>query len=162
MNHKIHKLKPFWQKSTIASFGVTATSHVRSDLAKRQKGTPTSYIYYFDNNSLYPSVMAVFPLPAFGIRWMSQFEIQRFDVMSVSSDSNSGYILICDIKYPDELHDLHYANLMCPESQLIGQEDISQYTCDLAASCNITMVNVNAPVVATTSWWLHFTAPVVA
>ena len=27
---------------------------------------------------------------------------------------------------------------------------------------NITLVNVNAPVVATTSWWLHFTAPVVA
>ena len=24
------------------------------------------------------------------------------------------------------------------------------------------LVNVNAPVVATTSWWLHFTAPVVA
>ena len=27
---------------------------------------------------------------------------------------------------------------------------------------NITLVNVNAPVVATTSWWLHFTAQVVA
>ena len=26
----------------------------------------------------------------------------------------------------------------------------------------VTLVNVNAPVVATTSWWLHFTAPVVA
>ena len=25
-----------------------------------------------------------------------------------------------------------------------------------------TLVNVNATVVATTSWWLHFTAPVVA
>ena len=25
-----------------------------------------------------------------------------------------------------------------------------------------TLVNVNAPVVATTSWWLHFTATVVA
>ena len=25
-----------------------------------------------------------------------------------------------------------------------------------------TLVNVNAPVVATASWWLHFTAPVVA
>ena len=26
----------------------------------------------------------------------------------------------------------------------------------------ITLVNVNAPVVATTSWWLHFSEPVVA
>ena len=25
-----------------------------------------------------------------------------------------------------------------------------------------TLVNVNAPMVATTSWWLHFSAPVVA
>ena len=29
-------------------------------------------------------------------------------------------------------------------------------------STRITLVNVNAPVVATTSWWLHFSAPVVA
>ena len=27
---------------------------------------------------------------------------------------------------------------------------------------NSTLVNVNAPVVATTSWWLHFSAQVVA
>ena len=27
---------------------------------------------------------------------------------------------------------------------------------------SITLVNVNAPVVATTSWWLHFSAQVVA
>ena len=27
---------------------------------------------------------------------------------------------------------------------------------------SFTLVNVNAPVVATTSWWLHFSAPVVA
>ena len=26
----------------------------------------------------------------------------------------------------------------------------------------VTLVNVNVPVVATTSWWLHFTARVVA
>ena len=26
----------------------------------------------------------------------------------------------------------------------------------------LTLVNVNAPVVATTSWWLHFSAPVAA
>ena len=29
-------------------------------------------------------------------------------------------------------------------------------------NARLTLVNVNAPVVATTSWWLHFTAPVVA
>ena len=102
-------------------------------------GKPTSYIYYLDYNSLYPSVMADFPLPTFGFRWMSEFEIERFDVMSVPADSNSGYILICDIKYPDDLHDLHDAYPMCPESRLIGEEDVSQYTRDLAASCNMTL-----------------------
>ena len=30
------------------------------------------------------------------------------------------------------------------------------------ANSTITLVNVNAPVVATTSWWLHFSAQVVA
>ena len=79
-------------------------------------GKPTSYFYYLDYNSLYPSVMADFPLPMFGFRWMSEFEMERFDVMSIQADSNSGYILICIIKCPDDLHDHHDAYPMCPES----------------------------------------------
>ena len=39
---------------------------------------------------------------------------------------------------------------------LSGKLDIKRY------SPSITLVNVNAPVVATTSWWLHCSAPVVA
>ena len=35
------------------------------------------------------------------------------------------------------------------------------FYCVMSFSC-ITLVNVNAPVVAITSWWLHFSAQVVA
>ena len=34
--------------------------------------------------------------------------------------------------------------------------------CVISESCYYTLVNVNAPVVAKKSWWLHFSAPVVA
>ena len=36
------------------------------------------------------------------------------------------------------------------------------YISQLIRFARVTLVNVNAPVVATTSWWLHFLAPVVA
>ena len=51
------------------------------------------------------------------------------------------------------------------------QSEIGHCSCDSAKfkapadfshHAIFTLVNVNAPVVATTSWWLHFTAPVVA
>ena len=39
---------------------------------------------------------------------------------------------------------------------------VRNLTLDALKIYSITMVNVSAPVVATTSWWLHFSAQVVA
>ena len=100
---------------------------------------PTSYIYFLDFNSLYPSVMADFRLPTYGFKWLSQFEIERFDVMGIAADSDTGYILVCDLEYPDELHDMHDPFPLCPENVIIGEEDVSQYTKELAAACKINL-----------------------
>ena len=40
--------------------------------------------------------------------------------------------------------------------------DTAMVTSRVPQGTVLTLVNVNAPVVATTSWWLHFSAPVVA
>ena len=100
---------------------------------------PTSYIYYFDFNSLYPSVMADYPLPTYGFRWLSDFEVENFDPRAVPADSDTGYILVCDIEYPESLHDIHDAFPLCPENTVIGEDDVSQYTRDLAESCNLKL-----------------------
>ena len=83
--------------------------------------------------------MADFRLPTYGFKWLSQFEIERFDVMSVPADSDTGYILVCDIEYPDELHDFHDRFPMAPENVVIGEEDVSPYTKDLAAACKVNL-----------------------
>ena len=63
---------------------------------------------------------------------------------------------------------LVYKPLVCHILKYINHYsciDIYSYSClnPLSNEGNsITLVNVNAPVVATTSWWLHFSAPVVA
>lgn len=102
-------------------------------------GNPTSFIYFLDFNSLYPSVMSEFLLPTYGFRWLSDFEIDRLEIMTIPADSDTGYILVCDIEYPDHLHDLHDAFPMCPENILVGEEDVSQYTKELAAECKVNL-----------------------
>ena len=46
-------------------------------------------------------------LPTFGFTWLSVGEIERFDLMSIAPDSDHGYIIECDLDYPEELHDAH-------------------------------------------------------
>ena len=40
-------------------------------------------------------------------KWLSQNEIDKFDVNSISEDSSDGCILVVDLKYPAEFHYLH-------------------------------------------------------
>ena len=100
---------------------------------------PTSYIYFLDFNSLYPSIMADFRVPTYDFKWLSQFEIERFHVMSVPAESDMGYILVCDIGYPEELHDFHDSFPMAPENVVIGEEDASPYTKELAAPYKVNL-----------------------
>ena len=100
---------------------------------------PKSFMYFLDFNSLYPSVMSEFRLPTHGFRWLSDYEIDRLDIMNIPTDSDTGYILVCDIDYPDGLHDLHDAFPMCPKNIVVGEDDVSPYTKELAAECNVKL-----------------------
>ena len=76
-------------------------------------------------------------LPIFGFRWLSDREIERFDPMSVAPDSDHGYIIECDLYYPEELHDAHDSYPLAPEHIRIKPEDLSDYTKNLAEQCGI-------------------------
>ena len=44
-------------------------------------------------------------LPYGRFKWLKN--IEKFDIMSISGKSSTGYFLEVDLKYPDELHELH-------------------------------------------------------
>ena len=62
-------------------------------------------VMYWDANNLYGYAM-IQDLPYFGIKWLSDKEINNFD-LNISKNSPIWYILKCDLKYPKKLHDLH-------------------------------------------------------
>jgi len=71
----------------------------------------STYLMYFDVNNLYGWAMSE-SLPYGEFQWVD--DIERFDVMSVSSDSIIGYILKVDLAYPQSVYDAHADLPFCP------------------------------------------------
>ena len=46
-------------------------------------------------------------LPYGGSKWLSQEEIDEFDISKISENNSKEYILEVDLEYHNELHDLH-------------------------------------------------------
>ena len=64
-------------------------------------------------------------LPYSGFKWLSQKEINRFDVNSISKNSSGGYILEVDLEYPDKLHEVHNDYPLAPEKLEISHNMLS-------------------------------------
>jgi hypothetical protein len=58
------------------------------------------------------------------LHFLTDEEIQSFDLQKVASDSKEGYILEVDLEYPSHLHDVHNCHPLAPEHQLIQDEDL--------------------------------------
>ncbi|GFY64856.1 uncharacterized protein TNIN_320981 [Trichonephila inaurata madagascariensis] len=69
--------------------------------------SPSKFIISLDVNSLYGTSMAFYNLLESEFRFLNEEEIDKFNLMSVYSDSNIGYILEVDLFYPPELHSKH-------------------------------------------------------
>ena len=59
----------------------------------------TSYVMYPDANNLYGWAMSQ-PLPTGEFDWLTEEEISNLDIMQIPDDSEEGYILEVDLKYP--------------------------------------------------------------
>ena len=89
--------------------------------------TPKSiFIMYWDANNLYVWAM-IQHLPWGEFKWLSEKEINKFWLVSVSENSSTGYILEVDLEYPDELHDLHNDYPLAPEKLEVSQDMLSKY-----------------------------------
>ena len=82
------------------------------------------------SNSLYGAAMR-HKLPTSDHRWLSKEEVENFDLSKISINSNKGYVLEVDLKYPDHLHMKHNSYPVCSEHITIPESDLSPY----AKSC---------------------------
>jgi len=82
---------------------------------------PTSYITYLDANNLNGDAMNN-PLPVGKFQFLSQTEIDHFDLMSIPPDCDTGYIIECDLIYPDYLHPMHSDYPLAPEHLTVNVE----------------------------------------
>ena len=86
----------------------------------------------------------------------SKILIKKFLALSLS---DVGFIMLMNVKMPTIVGIL---TLMSRINFMLSGIEYENSFITSAPDYLITLVNVNAPVVATMSWWLHFSAPVVA
>ena len=80
-----------------------------------------SYIQYLDANNLYGWAMSQ-KLPVNGFKWIKDVtEIDEKFINNYDEDSDKGYILEVDVKYPRKLHDLHSHSLFLSKRMKIDK-----------------------------------------
>lgn len=67
-------------------------------------------------------------LPVGGLRWLSRKEMSRFNIETVDLNGDTGYILECDLLYPENLHKSHSNLPLAPELLEVGYKDLSPYS----------------------------------
>ena len=67
-------------------------------------------------------------MPVGNYRWLKQTEIDQLDFSSMTDFQDTGYIVQCDISYPEKLHQSHNSLPLCPEHKTITEKDLSPYS----------------------------------
>jgi hypothetical protein len=76
---------------------------------------PNKYIAIWDANNLYGKAMSE-KLPTGNYTWLIANQINSFDIRKISENSDTGYIIECNLEYPIELHETHNAYPLAPEN----------------------------------------------
>ena len=99
----------------------------------------STYISYLDINNLYSWAMSEY-LPHEWFKWIKN--VDEFDVMSISEKSLIGYFLEVDLKYPDELHELHNDCPLAPKKLAVCSDMLSRYCKRIAEKYEIKVGDV--------------------
>ena len=98
---------------------------------------PSKYIMYLDANNVYGWAMIQY-LPTGGFRWMTEKQINKIDLAKYKEDIEKGFILEVDLKYPEELHDLHNDYPLGPEKVKVTNKILSKYCKKISDKYNIS------------------------
>ena len=107
-----------------------------SYISKRySKGDENTDIMYWHASNLHAWTM-IQDLPYNGFKFLSQKEINSFDLDSVCKNSSGnlhsiGYILEVDLEYCKELHNSHSDYPLCPEKIEVNSDMLSKYYKDI-------------------------------
>ena len=102
----------------------------------------SKFIMYLDANNLYGWAMSQY-LPYSKFKWLSEKQINRFCLDSISENSSVGYITEVDIEYPSELHDLHNDYQLVPEKLETSKGILSKYCFNIANKYKVKAGGVN-------------------
>ena len=95
------------------------------------KNDDNNTIMYWDGHNLYGWAI-IQPLLVSDFKFLSEKEINRFNLDSIDENSSMGYILECDLEYCKELHDLHNDYPLCPEKIEVSSDMLSKYCSNIA------------------------------
>ena len=88
-------------------------------------------------NNLYGHAMSQY-LPYANFKWVKNIDKIKQKLMNIKSNSSTGYILEVDLKYLQELHDIHNDYPLAPEKIKIPKEWLSDYSLEIVNAHNIT------------------------
>ena len=112
----------FIEKGMRGGISYTANGHARANNKYMKFYKPEdrkTYIIYLDCNNLYGWAM-IKSLPYGGFRWVEpKYYAEKVEGI--------GYIFEVDLKYPEELHDLHNDYPCAPEKLCANDEMLSEY-----------------------------------
>lgn len=82
--------------------------------------------FLFLANNLYGLAQCL-PQPLKDFRWLSEEEIEAFDVSNMTDEQEIGFILEVDLQYPAELHRQHNSFPLAPQHLKITEDILSPY-----------------------------------
>ena len=86
---------------------------------------PSVYDIYWDANNLYGWAMSQ-PMPCGDFNWMEEAEFNSLDWIHQKVDQEFGFIVECDMDYPNELHEDHNDYPLAPERFAINHKYLSE------------------------------------
>ena len=135
-----YEMQCFVEKGVRGGMSVISHRHAKANnpyMGEKYDPTkPNSYIMYGDVNNQYGHAM-VEKLPYKGFKWINDFNVNMID-----ADTNIGYIIECDLEYPEHLHDLHDEYPLAPENIVVSDDMLSPWQKQQKKALNIKSVPV--------------------
>ena len=113
-----------------------ANNKYMSDYDSNKQST---FITYLDKNNLYGWAMSEY-LPYGEFEWLKN--VDELNVMSINEKRDVAYILEVDLKYPNELHELHKDYPLAPEKLTVTNDILSNYCKSIADKYEVKVGDV--------------------